>query len=228
MERPEHLEQADKSAKEQREIAAEEAKEEVLQAYFDWVSAILIDGNILAIATKTYSSEEEEVTPEQRELLDVSVIVIQARTLSILGRLMNDGQRKGSVIRFLVDSGVISRTKMSLEKADLENADLYKINLKNVNLRRANLTNANLIKADLRGADLAGATLLKANLGGAQLNGACFKFAQLSEANINLFTEVRGAKFAYASGLSEAQKTSLKKEGATFQLEKMGDFFDLP
>ena len=144
------------ASKEQRDIAANEAKEEVLQVYFDRLSTLLIDKNLLAIAIKIYPQEEEreftlqekeklakarierlanidqagKITPAEQELFDAAVDVIRARTLSILRRFNEDTERKPSIIRFLIEAEVISQAKLSLAKADLS-----KTNLRGANLR---------------------------------------------------------------------------------------------
>jgi hypothetical protein len=68
---------AEKLAEEQRELAADETKEEVLQVYFDRLSVLLVDKNLLAIADKVNPKESEgtesqpkiSATAEERELL---------------------------------------------------------------------------------------------------------------------------------------------------------------
>ncbi|PSR14226.1 hypothetical protein C8255_24400 [filamentous cyanobacterium CCP3] len=205
-------------SREQREIASDEAKEEILQAYFDRLSSLLVDKNILAIAAKVYISEhqdkdshlEELITSNERELLDASIDVIRARTLSILRRFEGDSKRINSVIRFLRESEVFGKAKLRLNEAnlveaDLKNTDLREIDLSEANfygaiLVTANLYRAILIRANLEGANLEGANLKEANLEGANLfrvilngailSGANFYGADLKEANLegaNLF-----------------------------------------
>jgi hypothetical protein len=205
----EQRERDQKIVKEQREIAADETKEEVLQVYFDRLSALLVDKNLLAIASKVYSTEAQEAesqpkteaTLEERELLDSAVDVIRARTLSILRRFDNDPERKTSVTRFLIEADIVGKLKLSLSGANLSDA-----NLNGANLNGANLINANLNDANFFGADLSDANLSIANLFDANLNDANLSIA-------NLF----GAKFRDNPGLSEADKAEMKKRGAIFQ-----------
>ena len=155
-------------AQEQREIAADETKEEILQVFFDRLSVLLVDKNLLAIASKVYAigtqdkegQPKNEATLEERELLDSAVDVIRARTLSILRRFENDPERKTSVIRFLVEADFISKLNLSLSGADLSRAILS----------RANLIGANLSGANLSGAILSGAILSRTNLRDANLS----------------------------------------------------------
>ncbi|MDB9529304.1 hypothetical protein PN498_25150 [Oscillatoria sp. CS-180] len=51
--------QAEAASEEQREIAANEAREDALQVYFDRLSALLVDKNLLALAAKVYASDGE-------------------------------------------------------------------------------------------------------------------------------------------------------------------------
>jgi hypothetical protein len=177
----------------ERSRANNEAKEEILQNYFDRLSTLLVDKNILAIAVKVYppsekqgddqpkrisTPEERELFDEERELFDSAVHVIRARTLSILRRFEGDGERKGSVIRFLIEADVISKAKLSLSKADLRRADL----------RGAALIRANLSEADLSGANLYEAFLYDANLSEADLSRANLSRAFLYSANLSKAT----------------------------------------
>jgi uncharacterized protein YjbI with pentapeptide repeats len=188
---------AEEVAKEQREIAADETKEEVLQVYFDRLSVLLVDKNLLAIAAKVYPTESEgtesqpqvSATAEERELLDSAVDVIRARTLSILRRFENDPQRKTSVIRFLIEADIVSKLKLSLRGANLSGVNLSRANLRGANLRGADLGDAKLKGANFSGADLGdayfySADLSDANFRSADLSGADLSGADLSGANL--------------------------------------------
>lgn len=237
-------ERDEKLAKEQRDIAANETKEEVLQVYFDRLSALLIDKNLLAIASKVYATEtqENEGQPkiaamlEERELLDSAVDVIRARTLSILRRFENDPERKSSVIRFLIETDVVSRLKVNLSEADLSNAILIKAKLNGVNLsgallyeadlrkaflNEADMRGANLSRSDLRGtflrdAKLNGINLSDANLSGAFLNGADLRGVDFSRVNLSE-AHLYETRFNSNAAFSDTEKTDLKARGAIFE-----------
>lgn len=189
-------------AEEQREIADDAEKEEILQTYFDRLSTLLIDKNLLAIAVKIYLPKNEEtetqpqqsgVAPEQQELFGAAVDVIRARTLSILRRFADDPKRKSSVIQFLVETEVIGKAKINLSGADLSEVDLNcEVDLSGVDLRKVNLSGASLSFANLYETDLSGANLSGANLSGASLDGANLGVADLSGANLS------GANLNYA------------------------------
>jgi uncharacterized protein YjbI with pentapeptide repeats len=209
-------ERAEKVAQEQREIAADEKNEEVLQVYFDRLSVLLVDKNLREIADKV------EATAQERELLDSAVYVIRARTLSILRQFENDPKRKPSVIQFLLEADIVSKLKLSLRGADLSGANLSGADLSDTDLSGANLSSANLSGANLSGANLSGADLLEVNLSSADLSSAnlnktdLFK-ANLSSANLNK-TDLSSAKLLSSqfvnANLSGADLSSARLSGA--------------
>ena len=72
-------------------------------------------------------------------------VVARAQTLTVLGRL-EDGARKGSIVEFLYEAGLISRNNrvVNLKEANLYRASLYGANLYRANLERTILQGANL------------------------------------------------------------------------------------
>ena len=90
--------------------------------------------------------------------------VAEARTLEALRTL--DPMRKGILLRFLFESGLINGNKpiLTLNNANLSGADLTNVNLSGANLAQADLSGADLSGADLSGADLTNADLSHANL----------------------------------------------------------------
>ncbi len=220
---------AGEQAKLEKEIAEVNQGEEALQAYFDRLSTLLADKNLIAVAAKVKKANEtakEQPDPaieEQRELLYGAVDIIRARTLSILRQFGKDKERKGSVIRFLLEAEVINKLDLNLSYADLSEANFSYIDLSSVKLGGANLNNANfkdvtLIDADLRCADLSDAilkaNLLRADLSGANLSGADLSNAYLKDAYLNgadlkdanlSSTDLNGTR-----GLTEAQLSAAK------------------
>lgn len=148
----------------EREIAADRQRETALQTYLDRMADLLL--------------KEKLRTSRNKEIRNVARI----RTLTVLRGL--DGTRKGLVLRFLQEAGLINKENFcvklegaNLSGADLRNADLSSIdlwgaNLSGADLRNAYLSDAILADADLRNADLSGAFLLNAELNGADLRGA--------------------------------------------------------
>ena len=182
-------EQAERLSKEQREQDASETREEVLQLYFDRISALLIDNNLMTVAANDL---DELIDTKQGELLNVAVNVIKARTLSILRRFEKDLERKSSVIRFLAEADVTNRLQVNLSGINLSFTDLVGIELRNAHLNEADLSGAHLSKADLSGAHLNGANLSGSHLNEADLSGAHLSKADLSGAHLN------GAKLSAA------------------------------
>jgi uncharacterized protein YjbI with pentapeptide repeats len=205
----EQQERAEKLSEDQRKIADNETKEEVLQTYFDRLSVLLIDKNLIALSNKSNlpkitsialsnKSNSSTITPEEQELLDSSLDLIRARTLSILRRFENDAERKTSVIRFLIETDIVGKLKLDLSGADLSGANLEFAKLKGANLAFAKLKGANLLFVKLEGAELTGAKLEGANLRWAELKGANLTGAKLEEANLEN-AELQGAELQGAN-----------------------------
>jgi hypothetical protein len=162
-----------------REIANNHLNEEMLQAYLDRLSELLIDQGLHGL--KPGSSKHE-----------IAMDVIRARTLSALRRL--DGDRKGSVIRFLFDSDLITRFSLNLT-----GADLCRANLRGATLRKAKLSNVNLMGADLRGANLEEIDLAEVNLAYA-IMGSDTQVKLFGEAlQFQPHTNLRGANLTFTN-----------------------------
>jgi hypothetical protein len=162
--------------KSEQRAALETDRRNLLETFFGQMQELLLEHGLLE------SDSREEV-----------VEIARARTLHVLRSL--DGERKGHVIRFLVDSGALARkTKgggyksvVRLSYADLSNARLENVHLEEVNLwcanfENANLTNAHLVRTNLPYAFMKGATLDHANLSRANLNEAIIEPDQLDKA----------------------------------------------
>lgn len=186
-------------------------REAALQAYIDKMSELLLAKNLRS------STEDEEVQK-----------IARVWTLTALRRL--DAERKGSVLQFLHESGLIGKDRriinltganliganlgganlsganlsgVYLSRADMSGADLSKANLSGVVLYKANLSLANLIGANLSGVYLGGA-----DLSGVYLSGAYLFLANLSGANLS------GASL-YEANLSLANLSKANLSGAT-------------
>ena len=117
-------------------------------------------------------------------------------------------------------------TEANLQQANLRHAILLEANLYRVDLSYASLRGANLQQTNLRKANLHRADLSQVNLSQSMLQEACLNRANLSAAylrNANLFkTDLRGAivkaaTFGNNLGLTEQDKSNLKRQGAIFQ-----------
>lgn len=186
-------------------------KEELIQSYFDNLSTLLIDKDLLACTEPKFREDNKMVSG-----LDVADIV-RARTLSILRRLGDDGKQKTFIMKFLLETKILSVLKPSLSGAELNNvnlaggnfqeidfseADLRKVQLssKSTSLlyacfESANLTDANLSeayadfaafdKAKLIGTNFDGTSLMDAKLGSADVSKASFYNANLTHADLS-------------------------------------------
>jgi uncharacterized protein YjbI with pentapeptide repeats len=191
------------------QTADRRAQDESLQAYLDQMSNLLIPNN-------DQPSLYDECPPDGLRA------VARARTLTVLSRL--DGYRKGSVVQFLYEAGLIARSQLVL---DLREADLSKAYLRIANLSETDLSHTNLSEADLRAADLRGADLSIANLSkaalyradlrGTDLRGTDLKGANLSEAVLSeaalIKTDLSGANLTFAN-LNDSDLTDALLDGA--------------
>jgi hypothetical protein len=153
-----------------RELADEHRQDDMLQAYLDGMAKLITD------------KEPPLHTARPGDNLSVGA---RARTLTVLPRLGR--RRKGSVLQFLYDSGLIAKdgVVLDLKGADLSLADLFRANLRNANLIGTNLSNADLHITDLSGTDLSRADLTHAKLWSADLENAKLIGADLSEADLH-------------------------------------------
>jgi hypothetical protein len=210
--------------KEQRRIEEDRFRQAALQTYLDRVSALLRD--------RWRESGEG--------FLEANII--RAQTLTVLRQL--DGERKGLLLKFLYESGLIGEpveageepkeAVIDLRGAILSGADLFKANLggailsgailSGADLRLAKLLGTELLgaylyEADLRGALLYDANLYKANLEGADLTGANLQEANLREVNSNNAdlsdADLTGANLHRANVTDEQLAQAKSLEGAT-------------
>jgi hypothetical protein len=152
----------------EREIATDRQQEAALQVYLDRMTELLLEKDLR-------TTENEEVRS-----------IARMRTLTVLRGL--DGKRKGIVVIFLYEAGllfvkpVIALVGADLSGADLRGAFLKRVDLEEANLIGAHLSRANLWDANLIGADLSGANLSKANLREADMTEAKISPKQLGTA----------------------------------------------
>jgi uncharacterized protein YjbI with pentapeptide repeats len=213
-------EAAEKRAEIEREIALDNQREAALQAYIDKIAELLLEKKL-----RESKSEEDEVRK-----------IARVRTLTVLPHL--DPKRKGSVLRFLIESNLIDNEKtiIDLGEADLSGVHLIRGYFGEINLHKTNLSKAylydvillgaNLSEADLSEANLTGivlfmANLYRANLHQANLLGAELSKADLSEANLQgtdlCKADMSEANLKDATGitLEELEKNARSLKNAT-------------
>jgi len=175
----------------ERELEVEDRRahqEAALLAYLDRMDDMLL--RLRETTARMLASEDSEILSV---ILADTRTLIRARTLTVLERL--DGARKGAMMRFLSESGLLDKgrpTTISLREADFRGADLSAMNLSNKDLREASFTNANLSTSDLSGADLRGADLSRADLSRTRLGTARTIDALSGEAVPLNQTDLRG------------------------------------
>jgi uncharacterized protein YjbI with pentapeptide repeats len=214
--------QAERKAAEQRantdrELAADRAREAALEDYLDHMSELLLE-------------KELRLSDAESEVRDIA----RARTYTALRVL--DGTRKGLLLRFLHEAGLIQEKRLvNLRQADLSDASLVGADLRGANLRDADLRGACLVWAAMNGANLSSAYLREANLSVAELSRANLSWADLLRADLHLAhldhadlqgAELQGANLAHAVlqgaklvsiHLYEADLTGAHLDGADLQ-----------
>lgn len=191
----------------QSERELEEARQNraALDAYFDSMSDLLLNGYLRSAAGREASVRN----------------VAQARTMAVFRSL--DGRHKGEALQFLYDSGLIGRSRIvttkhaNLREAHLSHAVLCQASLWQADLRGADLGGADLKRADLwlcdlRGATLAGANLRGAHLGDVDLTGADLRGADLTGANLRK-ARLDGADLTNATVTAEQLSRALSLAG---------------
>jgi uncharacterized protein YjbI with pentapeptide repeats len=165
----------------ERKIALDRVRESAYQEYVGRITD-LIEGSL----------GESHTEDEKRSM---------TRTMTLAALRQLDGRRKGLLLQFLYEAGLVGSLEAAggagkqavvpLNGANLRGADLCGANLSGINLSRANLERSRLGGTFLRGADLSGANLSQANLHGADLTGANLCGANLGNAYLTRTNLIR-------------------------------------
>jgi len=162
-------------------IEAERASAILLKDYFDSMEKLLLENNL-------------RHAPENSEVRTVAQAITIATINSLNGETIYpkslDGERKGLLIQFLHDTGLITYTPSEDSTADSAIIILAGANLNDMFAWRASLAGADLSGAWLLGAifyeaDLRGANLEDSFLNGAELVGADLSYANLQGSTIS-------------------------------------------
>jgi len=154
-----------------QKVETDRQRQRTLEDYFNYMTTLLLKEH-LRDSTKNKEAR----------------ILSRTRTLSVLRSL--DGDRKGQVIQFLYESGLIYKnpivrlTGANLRHADLNSATLIGAEIRGVYLHDAQLKGVNLLEADLRGSVFYGANLSNADMTKANLIQAVFAGAKLTKADL--------------------------------------------
>ena len=177
-----------------RVSADRRAQDDALEAYLDDMTNLMIDHHLRS-------------PPQGEDPKDVRAVA-RARTLTLLTRL--DGERKGHVVRFLYESGLISQ-KRELTLADLTPTPPNTI----VDVAGEAGADPRTAIVDLAGADLRGTILRGAILMEVDLRNADLRWADLSDASLS-GAILRRAILSYAEGVTNEQLAEAESlEGAT-------------
>ncbi len=182
---------AERRAQTEQEIAVENLRASAHQAYLDRMTELLLEKRL----------RESDPNSEVRAVAEV-------QTLTLLPRL--DRERKGSVLHFLYESGLLSTygaiipmlgadfSGAILPRVDLSEANLNGINLSGADLQSTLLNSTELVVANLSQANLAMAVLASANLNGSNLKNANLARSALSHADLHQ-TDLSGAYLVEAT-----------------------------
>ncbi len=175
-------------------IQKELLQEKILQKYLDRMTTFLLDSKI-----------HDQVAGEQTRNL--------ARTLTLTTLARLEPARKGIVLNFLYEGGLIGGGPPSTGEPLVH---LRYANLREAQLPHANLGWAEIVAADLTGANLRGAFLAGANLGGADLIDADLSGATLTGTNL-ILADLRGCNLQgadLADVLVTPEQLSMVKKAA--------------
>jgi hypothetical protein len=164
---------ANERAAADRARGLDQDREEILRTYLGQMSGLLLDRDLGSART---GSEAKALA--------------HTLTLSVLPRL--DGERKGVVLRFLDEAGLIRglNPKIRLWGADLRHVTLDGASLDRPALRRADLRHASfrrmvLYAPDFYSSDLRGADFTDSILDDPEFGRACLSDVSFRDANLN-------------------------------------------
>ena len=201
----------DERAARERALTDERTREDALRVYFDRMSELLLERDL----RRSNSSSGSRA-------------LARTLTLTVLRRL--DGRRKGFIVLFLAEAGLIDikSPKVSFDDADLRgtilrDAGLFELQLGGADWQGADFRNARFLatvfnNADLRRADFRGAELIpvlrRAPFQEADLRHADFRGTVAAETGFN-YACLTGTRFNGAN-LERADFTGTRGYGVDF------------
>ena len=223
----------ERQTQERERIREQANKEEALQRYFDRISALVMDKQVIVLAKAAARLGGNYRDP----IIESARDVIRARTLSILRIFSRDEEKKTAVVRFLIESRIflflgISLAEADLSRARLSSADLSTLDLSNVDLSGAELSFAKLFGSDLTHANLSDTDMIGANLGVAHLSQLLLDLRRVTSKSLyeyphsnRIATDLSGATLWRANlrsaNLSEAKLCAAKLNGADLSLANL-------
>ncbi len=167
-------------------------RQQVLDDYFAYISELVLNGKLA-----------EGNAPDHVRCL--------ARTRTLTALRLIDGARKGQVLQFLYEAGLILKDPVvQLNGADCTHANLDEATLRGVELRGvyfggASIRRANLADSDFRGSDFTAADFADTDLSRSKLRQANFTKASLDRVRLS---EILGEDVQ----LTDEQRAQLKTQ----------------
>jgi hypothetical protein len=203
-------EHQDAQIRQDRALAEAAREDETLDAYYATMGRLMLDRHLISPKPRYEVSEFARTT-----------------TLAAVRRL--DGARKGEVVKFLYEAGLLATTRtngrvssfpiISLDGADLRGADLRKAELVAPEASPP-VENSVDLRGDLRGARFDGASLYSVDLSRADLRGASFRRAFLAGVSFAHNKQLGDVSFMQAElnhvSLGASKLTRVVFDGATF------------
>jgi uncharacterized protein YjbI with pentapeptide repeats len=151
---------------EERKRTLDRQREESLEDYIDKMTELLLQHKLKNGNNKTVAN------------------VARAKTLATVRVL--DGFRKGLVLKFLFDAGLINGEKpiINLQYADFSGTQYTNAYLGNANLTNVDFNNAKLIRVDLNNAILTGVVLKDADLSNGKIRSSKLESTIFEDTNI--------------------------------------------
>jgi uncharacterized protein YjbI with pentapeptide repeats len=210
---------------------------------WDWLQLLIIPGvlavggtvfnRLLDVRSRDIATDQQQETALQNYLLEMSNLlttkklrqskpgsperdIARARTLTVLPGL--DPLRKGRVLRFLYETGLIyvENTIVDLHGADFSNLRIHESKLSSIYLQKTG-TRLSLRKANLQGAIFRDASLEQVDLRGACLENTYLSAADLSRTwlcHANMKRARLNGSNLYQTCLREAQMQGVRLRGA--------------
>jgi uncharacterized protein YjbI with pentapeptide repeats len=176
-------------------LAKEKENSVVLQAYFDSMKDLIVDGKLI----------NTEANPEQP-------VRALARSKTITTLQMIDDERKKAVLNFLSHAGLIKLNQpiIMLDELELNNVNFQNLRLTFVDLKSIVFKSANLTKAKIENCNLS-----LADLSEIKARGSIFAYSILKGANF-FHADLEGTDLSNADLVSaNLQKARLKKSTLT-------------
>jgi len=178
-EKENELELTEKRAEYDRKLVEERTQELLLQSYLDHLSELLLANRL-------------------KESLKGSEIRSIARSRTLTTVRMLDPTRKGLLLQFLRESGLLEDDAIiNLQWADFSNSNLSKANLRNATLSRINLNESEMDSAFLFQTNLSGALLQKVRMEKARIISANLESVKLDN-SICIGTDFSGTNLSLA------------------------------